>query len=112
MSSIPPGFRRLQGSERRPSPSAKALGIANPNESFEITIVIRRRLDGAPLPDHDFFLNTPPSQRQRMSSSEFAVLYGASNEDIDKVIKFITAHYLTVIDTHAARRTVRVSGTV
>lgn len=112
MSSIPRGFRRLQGSERRPSPSAKALGIANPNESFAITIVLRRRLDGAPLPDHDFFLNTPPSQRQRMSSSEFAVLYGASNEDIDKVTKFVTAHHLTIIDTHAARRTVIVSGTV
>ena len=112
MSSIPPGFRRLQGSERRPSPSAKALGVANPNESFEVTIVLRRRLDGAPLPDHDFFLNTPPSQRQRMSSSEFAVLYGASNEDIDKVIKFVTAHHLTVIGAHAARRTVSVSGTV
>lgn len=112
MSSIPQGFRRLQGSERRPSPSAKALGIANPNESFAVTIVLRRRLDGAPLPDHDFFLNTPPSQRRRMSSSKFAVLYGASNEDIDKVIKFITAHHLTVVDTHAARRTVIVSGTV
>ena len=112
MSSVPPGFRRLQGSERRPSPSAKALGIANPNESFAVTIVLRRRLDGAPLPDHDFFLNTPPSQRQRMSSSEFAVLYGASNEDIDKVIKFVTAHHLTVIGAHAARRTVSVSGTV
>ena len=112
MSSIPPGFRRLQGSERRPSPSAKALGVANPNESFAVTIVLRRRLDGAPLPDHDFFLNTPPSQRQRMSSSEFAILYGASNEDIDKVTKFVTAHRLTVIDTHAARRTVSVSGTV
>ncbi|KIJ95915.1 hypothetical protein K443DRAFT_108074 [Laccaria amethystina LaAM-08-1] len=112
MSSIPQGYRRLQGSERRPSPSAKALGIANPNESFAVTIVLRRRLNGAPLPDHDFFLNTPPSQRQRMSSSEFAVLYGASNEDIDKVIKFVTAHHLTVVDAHAARRTVIVSGTV
>jgi len=112
MSSIPQGFQRLQGSERRPSPSAKALGIANPNESFAVTIVLRRRLDGAPLPDHDFFLNTPPSQRQRMSGSEFAVLYGASNEDIDKVTKFVTAHHLTVVDTHAARRTVIVSGTV
>jgi kumamolisin len=112
MSSIPQGYRRLQGSERRPSPSAKALDIANPNESFAVTIVLRRRLNGAPLPDHDFFLNTPPSQRQRMSSSEFAVLYGASNEDIDKVIKFVTAHHLTVVDAHAARRTVIVSGTV
>ncbi|EDR06279.1 uncharacterized protein LACBIDRAFT_328950 [Laccaria bicolor S238N-H82] len=112
MSSIPQGLRRLPGSERRPSPTAKALGIANPNESFAVTIVLRRRLDGAPLPDHDFFLNTPPSQRQRMSSSEFADLYGASNEDIDKVTKFVTAHHLTVIDTHAARRTVTVSGTV
>ncbi|KIJ94564.1 hypothetical protein K443DRAFT_12001 [Laccaria amethystina LaAM-08-1] len=112
MSSIPQGFRRLQGSERRPSPSAKALGIANPNESFAVTIVLRRRLDGAPLPDHDFFLKTPPSQRQRMSSSEFAVLYGASSQDIDKVTKFVTAHHLTVVDTHAARRTLIVSGTV
>ncbi len=31
------------------------------------------------------FLVTPPAQRQRMSNEEFARLYGASSQDIDKV---------------------------
>jgi kumamolisin len=63
------------------------------------------------MPDHDLFLNTPPSERRRMSTEVFAALYGASDEDIAKVTNFASRH-LTVVETNAARRTVVVSGTV
>jgi kumamolisin len=55
---------------------------------------------------------TPPAQRQRLSPAEFAAAYGASPEDIANVTAFAVAQGLTIVETHAARRTVVVSGTV
>jgi hypothetical protein len=108
----PKGYVPLKGSERQPSPTARRLGPADAAEVLSVTIAIRRRPDGARPPEHDTFLNVPPTQRQRMPSEEFARLYGASQQDIDKVTAFATSHGLTVVETHAARRTVVVRGTV
>jgi kumamolisin len=108
---LPENYERLDGSERRPSPTATLLGPADENEHVEVTITLRRRTDGKPLPEADHFL-VAPSQRQRLSNDEFAASYGASDEDIRQVTDFATSHGLTVVDTHAARRSVIVSGTV
>jgi kumamolisin len=107
---IPEGYQRLEGSERRPAPNARRLGPADAAERLSVTIVLRRRPDGMPLADINSVAAMPPSGR--MSNDEFAVRYGASPDDIDKVAKFAAAHGLTVAETHAARRTVIVSGTV
>jgi len=109
---IPEGYKRIEGSDRRPSAKARLLGPADPSEKFSVTIVLRRRPDGPPIPDHDFFLTTPPHQRQRMPADEFAAKYGALPTDIDKVVAFARAQGLEVVETHPARRTVVVSGTV
>lgn len=109
---IPNGYRRLEGSERRPAPKAEFLGLADPKETLSITIVLRRRPDGPPVPEPSFFAATPPSQRRRMPADEFAAKYGAAPSDIDRVSEFAKAHGLTVVETHPARRTVVVSGTV
>jgi hypothetical protein len=109
---IPPNFRPLEGSERRPPPKAEFLGPADPKETLSVTIVLRRRPDGPPVPDPSFFAATPPSQRRRMSTDEFAAKYGAAPADIDRVTEFAKAHGLTVVETHPARRTVVASGTV
>lgn len=111
MAGIPENYQRLDGSERRPSPSATLLGPADANEDVTVTIVLRRRLDGPPLPDPEFFLTTPPAQRRRLPSGEFAAQYGASTADINQVCDFATSHSLTVVETDAARRTVVASGT-
>jgi len=107
---IPAGYQRLAGSERRPTPNARLLGPADPTERLSVTIVLRRRPDGPPVPDVNSFAR-PPLNR-RMSSDEFAAQYGASPDDIAKIIAFARAHGLTIVETHAARRTVVVSGTV
>ncbi|MGH9635155.1 MAG: S53 family peptidase, partial [Candidatus Angelobacter sp.] len=109
---VPKSYQRIVGSERRPSPKAKLLGPADPNEKFTVTIVLRRRPDGPAIPDHDFFLTTPPQQRQRMSADEFASKYGALPVDIEKVVAFAKSQGLEIVETHPARRTVVVSGTV
>ena len=89
--SIPENYAPLKGSERRPSPTAKLLGPADPKEVFSVTIVLRRRADGPPLPGFDYFAKTPPSQRGRMSQDEFAAKYGAAPDDINKVTAFARA---------------------
>lgn len=109
---IPPGHVELPGSERQPSPDATLLGPADPDERFTVTIVLRRRPDGEPVPDFEYFLRTPPVQRGRLSSEDFAAKYGALPEDIDAVTGFVTSAALTVDSVDAASRSIVVSGTV
>lgn len=108
----PKDYQRLEGSERRPSPTARLVGPADPEEVITITIVLRRRLDGPPAPTPDQFLAIRPSERPRLSAEEFAAQYGASQEDIDPVTKFARDHNLTVVEIHPDQRTVLVSGTL
>src|SRR4029453_3691342 len=109
---IPKNYQPLEGSERCPSAKAKLLGPADPKETFSVTIVLRRRPNGPPVPSHEFFVFPQRPQRGRIPEDEFAANYGASQEDIDKVTKFARDNDLTVVETHAARRAVIVSGTV
>ncbi len=112
MPTIPKNYRRLEGSERRPELDAKVLGPADETENLRVTIVLRRRPDGPPIPDSSYYLSTPPSQRRRLPSADFAKKYGADGVDIDKVTDFVNRHGLTIEEVHAARRTIVVSGTV
>jgi kumamolisin len=112
MADIPRGYKRLEGSLRHPSRNAELLGPADDAERLEVTISLRRRTDGVPLPDFDHFAKTPPNQRPRMSQRSFAADYGAHPDDIKRVEEFARSHGLTVVEAHPARRTVRVAGTV
>jgi kumamolisin len=109
---VPANYVRLKGSERRPAPDAKLLAPAKATEIFNVTIVLRRRPDGPPVPDYSYYRDTPPSERRRLSSEEFVQKYGAAPADIDNVTAFVTEQGLKVLETHPARRTVLVSGTV
>jgi hypothetical protein len=112
MASIPNNYRRLEGSERLAAPNAKRLGPADDNEVFSVTIVLRRRPDGPPAPDHAHFLTTGPARRGRMPQDEFAAKYGAHPGELANVADFAKSQGLTVVETNAARRSVVVSGTV
>jgi hypothetical protein len=107
----PDGYVRLAGSERHAPAHAKLLAATAENEIFSVTIALRRRADGPPMPDFDYFTNTPPRRRQRFSSEEFTAKYGAHPDDIDAVSKFATEYGLVVTKTHAGRRHVVLSGT-
>ena len=112
MARAPRGYVQLKGSERRPAPGSKLVGPVDPNERFSVIICVRRRSDGPPMPDHDYYAKTPPSQRRRLSQAEFAAKYGASPDDIVAVTRFATAAGLAIAETNAVRRSVTVSGTV
>ncbi len=109
---IPPHYQRLEGSELRPAPNAKFLGPADPNETIRVTLALRRRPDGPPVPDFDYFAKVPPAHRPRLSQEEFAAKYGAAPDDIARTEGFAREHGLTVVEAHPARRTMVLSGTV
>ena len=102
----------IDGSERRPSPGAAVTGPADPGESFMVSIVLRRRPDGPPVPDFSHYASTSRPQRRRLLREDFAAQYGAADDDIAKVITFVTSHGLHVVETDAAARIVKASGTV
>ncbi len=108
---LPEGYVQLKGSERRTPNHAKLVGKVDANEKFSVTIVLRRRKDGPPMPDFDYFTNTPPRMRKRLSEDEFTAKYGAHPDDINAVTKFAAQHGLAVTKTHPGRRTVVLSGT-
>ena len=111
-SKIPSGYRRLPGSERSAAPDAELIGPASDSDRVHVTVVLRRRPDGPPVPDPSYYLNTPPSQRRRLSQGEFAERYGAAEDDIAAVRDFAGRNNLEVTEVNAARRTVELSGTV
>lgn len=107
------GFQRLPGSELHLSPSSRLLGPADPNEAVKLTIVLRRRLDGSPMPGPEYFAqSTPLAQRQRIPRDEFAARYGASPTDISLVVDFAQTHGLRVTNADPASRSVHVVGRV
>jgi kumamolisin len=111
MATTPRSVRQLEGSELRPALGARPLGPANETDTLSVTIVLRRRPDGPPVPAPEHY-HTPPSQRPRLTEQAFAARYGADPAEIERVAAFARSHGLTVDETNAARRTVVVSGDV
>jgi kumamolisin len=109
---VPPGYRQLAGSELRSPPTAVLIGPADPHEKLSVTLLLRRRLDGPPIPDINFLEARRGSAPRTYSSEEFAILYGASDHDIAEVRTFVRAQGMTIESTSAAGRTVVISGTV
>ena len=112
MAGIPKNYRPLSGSERRPGTRAKHIGPANERESTEVTVIVRRRPDGPPVPAGSYYRDTPPSQRPRLSETEFAGKFGADPNDIAKVSDFAKSHGLKVGEVHLGRRSIVLAGTV
>jgi subtilase family serine protease len=108
----PKDYIKLPGSERHPSKEATFLGLADDAEIVRLTIVLRRRADGPPMPDFDFYGNTPSHRREKLTPEDFAAKYGAHPEDIEQVVAFAEISGLTLVSTDAGTRTVLVSGTV
>jgi kumamolisin len=62
MATTPKSNRRLEGSELRPTPSARLLGHASEPERLSVTIVLRRRPDGPPVPEPAHYAHTLPRE--------------------------------------------------
>ena len=98
------------GSERAPLKGAMATGKADPNETLEVTVLLRRgNADG--LKQHVAALANQ-SAAPHLTREQFDQKYGAAAADMDAVRKFASANNLTVVQEDAGRRTMVLSGSV
>lgn len=96
----------LQGSERGHIADAQPAGELDQSASIEVTLVLRRR---AELP-YGAGANGPSTAA--LSSDELSARYGADPADISLVIRSMADQGLTVLETDAASRRIKVSGTI
>jgi len=106
-----PTRRPLKGSERQPLSGARAVGKADPDERLEVTVVLRRR-NVAALTERAKKLARRGSAGNHLSREQFDHQFGGDTTDIARVRQFAETHGLTVVQEHAGRRTVVLSGTV
>jgi kumamolisin len=102
----------LKGSERERLPGSRTLGPADPNERLEVSLILRRR-DAQGFATRLASLCAPRGARiAPLSRAEYARLHGADPKDLAAISQFAQAHGLAVVQSHAGRRTVVLSGTV
>ena len=101
----------LRGSERSPLPDSRTLGPADPTERLEVTVVLRLA-DRQGLKDRLQKLARGERSGGNLSRQEFARRHGTSQADRDAVREFAEAHGLAVVQEHAGRRTMVLTGTV
>jgi kumamolisin len=101
----------LKGSERQALRGAQAVGKADPTERLEVSVVLRRsNADG--LNDRVSKLARREQAGEHLTREAFAEQFGAHDDDIAAVRKFAREHNLAVVQEHAGRRTMVLSGTV
>ncbi len=99
----------LKGSERRAIPGARKIAPVDPSERFEVTVLVRRQAREELSARIKGLCDGKPAQH--LSREEFARRHGAAEADLAAVRSFSAAHKLAVVQEHAARRTVILSGT-
>ena len=100
----------LAGSERAFPADAAGAVAAHPDERLEVSVLLRRRdAQGFAARMEQVRAGQAPEHLER---EQFESLYGAAPEDIAAVTAFAQDHGLVVMSADAARRTVRLSGTV
>jgi kumamolisin len=93
----------VQGSERQAPAGAVSVGPAAPDQSVQVTVVVRPRAQ-APDPSN--------AGGATLSREEFAQRYGAAPEDVAAIERFASSFGLTVVAADLSRRSVVLSGTV
>jgi kumamolisin len=94
-------YVKLPNSEREPARGARLIAPSDPNERLEVSVRLRRKANPAPT-----------SGEHHLSYQELGDNYGADPADIEKVVAFAQQHQLAVVASNAAKRTVKLSGTV
>jgi kumamolisin len=101
MKTINSKYSIVEGSQRAVLPGACAVGRVNPNAPLEVMLKLRRKKQ---LPA----LDKRPDKI--MTRESLAANYGASQQDIDKVVNVFTKLGLKSEGENAATRTVTLSG--
>jgi kumamolisin len=91
----------LLNSARHPIPHSTYMGLPDPQEKVDVTVVVKRR---APIPS--------PSVSDRMSHSAFSDAHGVDPSALSAVLKFNQASGLNLIEVDRRRRIVRLQGSI
>ncbi|HKV63268.1 MAG TPA: S53 family peptidase [Candidatus Acidoferrum sp.] len=114
----------LKGSERVVLPGAKAIGSANPDESLQVTVLLRSRAEAEDARTKtsrataseksavESLLQKRAAERQHLTREQFLAQRGALEEDVQKVEEFAHEYGLSISDTNLAKGSVVLSGTV
>ncbi len=114
----------LKGSERVVVSGAKAIGAANPDESLQVTVLLRSRAQAEDAKTRttkatasekaavESLLKQRAAERQHLTREQFLAQRGALEEDIQKVEEFAHEYGLSISDAHQAKGSVTLSGTV
>src|ERR1700722_18607886 len=107
----PAGFVHLQGSERKPRPSFRAVRPADPDESVRVVIKLRPKSE---IPDPTELGSVRPSERTALPSDEVAAeQYGADPADVDAVLSWARQQPgVEIEEADAPSRLVVLSGSV
>jgi kumamolisin len=90
----------------------RATQVPDPSARMEATIVVRRRPHAERLEATKNIAAILRGEAPALSREEAAAALGADPGDLQLVTSFAESQGLTVLETDAARRIVRVSGTV
>jgi kumamolisin len=101
-------YAALIGSEHAKIRGHKDLGSSNLDEEISVTVVLRRRRRSAagPLPVRS------AAAFPQLSRAAFLRTRGADTQDMKAVSAFAKAHALKVIESHQARRSIELRGTI
>ena len=101
----------LKGSERTAVAKSRVVGPADPTERLEVSIIIRRRAAQV-LHARTAALAAGNRSVGHLTREQFAAQHGADAADLATVRAFAGKYDLSVVQEHAARRTIVLSGTV
>lgn len=104
----------LLTSKRAPVPGARKIGSGNPNEIFQVTVVLKasNEIDREKL---SALSRSGKAQRTFLTSEEHGISYGATNDAIQAISNFATTYGLQIVNDltsgqGSGRRTVKLLG--
>jgi len=96
----------LSGSKKPPVIGSRVIGRVDPIEQVQITVIVRRHKE---IPS-DLLNQTTFAARKYLKPEELEKIYGASEEDLEKIESFAHEHGLSVVEINSAGRTVILRG--
>ncbi|HEY4739939.1 MAG TPA: S53 family peptidase [Candidatus Acidoferrales bacterium] len=100
----------IHGSEYVPVAGAKVIALVDPHEEITVTIVVRARRPAPELHCDEALASLLPRDRQHLSREEFEERHGAHPDDLAQIESFARARGFEVVETSAARHSVRLRG--
>ena len=100
----------LEGSNHAAHPLEITIGVVPGQQTYHVTVLLRRHPDAPPFPDPQELGNTAIQDRRYLTIEQLEELYGASKDDADSVADFAERYGLRVKSVDLGRRTISLSG--